>query len=42
MLHYIDAAMRQNMEEVCFIKGKSKHLVSNNRSFIEENTNIFR
>lgn len=42
MLHYIDAAMRQNREKVCFIKGKSKHLVSNHRSFREENTNIFR
>ncbi len=42
MLRYIDAAMRQNREEVCFIKGKSKHLVSNHRSFREENTNIFR
>ena len=41
MLHYIDAAMRQNREEVCFIKGKSKHLVSNHRSFREENINIF-
>lgn len=42
MLHYIDAAMRQNREELCFIKGKSKHLVSNHRSFREENANIFR
>ena len=42
MLHYIDAAMRQNREKVCFIKGKSKHLVSNHRSFREENINIFR
>ena len=41
MLHYIDAARRQNREEVCFIKGKSKHLVSTHRGFREENINIF-
>ena len=40
MLHYIDAATRQNREKVCFIKGKSKHLVSNHRS-LEKKTPIF-
>ena len=40
-LRYIDAAMRRDDGKLCFIKRKSKDLVSNYRSFLEKNISFF-
>ena len=40
-LRYIDAAVRRNEGKLCFIKRKSKDLVSNDRRFGEKNVSIF-
>ena len=40
-LRYIDAAVRRNEGKLCFIKRKSKDLVSNCRIFCEKNVSFF-
>ena len=40
-LRYIDAAVRRNEGKLCFIKRKSKDLVSNCRIFREKNVSFF-
>ncbi len=40
-LRYIDAAVRRNEGRLCFIKRKSKDLVSNCRIFREKNVSFF-
>ena len=40
-LRYIDAAVRRNEGKLCFIKRKSKDLVSNYRIFREKNVSFF-
>ena len=40
-LRYMDAAVRRNEGKLCFIKRKSKDLVSNYRRFCEKNVSIF-
>ena len=40
-LRYIDAAVRRNEGKLCFIKRKSKDLVSNCRRFCEKNVSFF-
>ena len=40
-LRYMDAAMRRNEGKLCFIKRKSKDLVSNCRIFHEKNVSFF-
>ena len=41
ILRYIDAAVRRNEGKLCFIKRKSKDLVSNCRRFCEKNVSFF-
>ena len=40
-LRYIDAAVRRNEGKLCFIKRKSRYLVSNYRIFREKNVSFF-
>ena len=40
-LRYMDAAERRNEGKLCFIKRKSKNLVSNDRIFREKNVSFF-
>ena len=40
-LHYMDAAMRRDEGKLCFVKRKSKDLVSSSRRFCEKNVSIF-
>ena len=40
-LRYMDAAVRRNEGKLCFIKRKSKDLVSNYRIFREKNVSFF-
>ena len=40
-LRYMDAAVRRNEGKLCFVKRKSKDLVSNSRRFCEKNVSIF-
>ena len=40
-LRYMDAAVRRNEGKLCFIKRKSKDLVSNCRRFCEKNVSFF-
>ena len=40
-LRYMDAAVRRNEGKLCFVKRKSKDLVSNCRRFCEKNISIF-
>ena len=40
-LRYMDAAVRRDERELCFIKRKSKHLVSNCRRFCKKNVSFF-
>ena len=40
-LRYMDAAVRRNEGKLCFIKRKSKDLVSNCRRFREKNVSFF-
>ena len=40
-LRYMDAAVRRDEGKLCFIKRKSKDLVSNYRTFCEKNVSFF-
>ena len=40
-LRYMDAAVRRNEGKLCFVKRKSKDLVSNDRIFREKNISFF-
>ena len=40
-LRYMDVAVRRNEGKLCFVKRKSKDLVSNYRRFCEKNISIF-
>ena len=40
-LRYMDAAVRRNEGKLCFVKRKSKDLVSNYRRFREKNVSFF-
>ena len=40
-LRYMDAAGRRNEGKLCFVKRKSKNLVSNGRRFCEKNVSVF-
>ena len=40
-LRYMDAAVRRNEGKLCFIKRKSRELVSNCRIFLEKNVSFF-